>query len=219
MDKNTKQRGLLISFEGLDGSGKTVTSLTVQEMLEQRGHTVKYISFPQYDSSFFGPILKQVLNRPDAVNVDPKLLTFLFAGDRFESRDKIVNWLEQGFIVVANRYVTSNIAYGMAKSQNQSGFKEFNEKLEYELCSMPQPDYVVYLDTPLDIIKARLKNKDQDAYEKDVSFLEKVRQCYLDLTKSNENWKYVSTYSQEESRILDPNEISLSIINQYLSNK
>lgn len=211
------KRGLLISFEGLDGSGKTVTSLTVQEMLEQHGHTVKYISFPQYDSSFFGPILKQVLNHPDVVTIDPKLLTFLFAGDRFESRDKIINWLDQGFTVVANRYVTSNIAYGMAKSQDHNEFKMFNEKLEYDLCGMPKPDFVIYLDTPLETIKGRLKNKDQDAYEKDVSFLEKVRECYMDLVKTCENWKYVSTFSESESRILDPNEISAFIVNQYLS--
>lgn len=216
MNNNTK-RGLLISFEGLDGSGKTVTSLTVQEMLEKRGHTVKYISFPQYDSSFFGPILKQVLNRPDAVGVDPKLLTFLFAGDRFESRDKIINWLDQGFTVVANRYVTSNIAYGMAKSSDPDDFKLFNEKLEYDLCGMPKPNYVLYLDTPIEIIKKRLNNKDQDAYEKDLSFLEKVRKCYIDLVETSDNWEYVQTYSKEESRILDPNEISAFIIDEYLS--
>ena len=213
------KKGKLISFEGLDGSGKTVTSLTVQEMLEQRGDTVKYISFPQYDNSFFGPILKSVLfseNTP-VVDVDPKLLTFLFAGDRFEAKTKIQTWLDQGYTVIANRYVPSNIAYGMAKSKDEEEFQIFNEQFEYDICGIPRPDCVIYLDTPIEIIENRLKSKDQDGYEKNISFLEKVRNCYLKLVKSSKNWKYVETYSVDQQKILDPIDLSQMIISKYLT--
>lgn len=210
-------KGKLISFEGLDGSGKTVTSLTVQELLEKQGKVVKYISFPQYNSSFFGPILQSVLystNTP-VVDVDPKLLTFLFAGDRFEAKDKIREWLDAGHIVIANRYVTSNIAYGMAKSENQEEFKTFNEKFEYETCGIPKPDIVIYLDTPLEEIKNRLKCKNQDGYEKDFAFLEKVRNCYIKLVEQCSEWKNVKT-NDATGKIMEPTEIASIIIDKYL---
>ena len=211
------RKGKLISFEGLDASGKTVTSLIVQEMLEQRGETVKYISFPQYDTSFFGPILKRVLYSEETpiMGVNPKLLTFLFAGDRFEAKDKIQSWLDQGFTVIANRYVPSNIAYGMAKSSDTDDFKNFNEKFEYEVCGIPRPNYVIYLDTPLEVIESRLKAKNQDGYEKDLTFLAKVRECYLKLVESSPTWKYVQTFSDVEQRMLEPQEISKMIVDLH----
>ena len=208
---------MLVSFEGLDGSGKTITSLTVQEMLEERGQTVKYISFPQYDTSFFGPIIKNVLHyHREIVETDPKLLTFLFAGDRFEAKEKIKNWLDQGFIVVANRYVTSNIAYGMAKSKDEDDFMEFNEKFEYETCGIPKPDCVIFLDTPMEVIDERLRaREEQDGYEKNKLFLENVRKCYLKLVHSNESWNYIST-RDGEGNIIDPKILGETIINKYL---
>lgn len=210
-------RGKLISFEGLDGSGKTVTSLTVQELLENKGKTVKYISFPQYNSSFFGPILKSVLYSTETpvMDVDPKLLTFLFAGDRFEAKTKINEWLEAGYTVIANRYVTSNIAYGMAKSSDEDEFRRFNEKFEYETCGIPKPDLVIYLDTPLEEIKNRLKCKDQDGYEKNFGFLENVRNCYIKLVEQCSEWKTVQTCNKD-GQIMEPSEIASNIISEYL---
>jgi dTMP kinase len=210
-------RGKLISFEGLDGSGKTITSLTVQELLEKQGKTVKYISFPQYNSSFFGPILKSVLYSTETpvMDVDPKLLTFLFAGDRFEAKEKINEWLDAGYTVIANRYVTSNIAYGMAKSSDEDDFRRFNEKFEYETCGIPKPDLVIYLDTPLEEIKSRLKCKDQDGYEKNFSFLETVRNCYIKLVEQCPEWKNVRTCN-DEGQIMEPTEIASIIINKYI---
>ena len=211
-------KGKLISFEGLDGSGKTVTSLTVQDLLEKQGKIVKYISFPQYNSSFFGPILKSVLYSTETpvINVDPKLLTFLFAGDRFEAKDKIQEWLDAGYIVIANRYVTSNIAYGMAKSKDEDEFRMFNEKFEYDTCGIPKPDVVIYLDTPLEEVKNRLKCKNQDGYEKDFTFLERVRNCYAKLVQQCPEWKNVQT-NNSEGKIMDPVDIASIIIEKYVS--
>lgn len=210
MSKKLK-KGMLLSFEGLNGSEKTSTTLHVQEILEKRGYTVKYISFPQYESSFFGPIIKNILHTNN-YETDPKLLTFLFAGDRFEAKDKIESWIEKGYIVVANRYVTSNIAYGMAKSKNEDEFLEFNEKLEYDVCGIPRPDCVIFLDTPLDIIDKRLRSRESlERYEKDVEFLKNVRRCYLKLLDANDTWKYVYTRDKNE-KVIESKKIAEAIV-------
>jgi dTMP kinase len=208
------KKGMLLSFEGLDGSEKTATTLNVQEILEKRGYTVKYISFPQYEGSFFGPIIKNILHTHN-YETNPKLLTFLFAGDRFEAKDKINNWLSKGYVVVANRYVTSNIAYGMAKSKDEDEFMKFNEKLEYEVCEIPKPDCVVFLDTPLDIIDERLRSRESlDRYEKNTEFLKDVRRCYLKLVNSNDSWKYIYTRDDDEN-VIESSKIAEMIVDNF----
>lgn len=84
--------------------------------LDARGQAVFRIGFPCYES-FFGKLVGQYLNGDfgalDAV--DPHLSALLYAGDRFEAKPEIEAALSSGKVVLADRYIGSNLAHQTAR--------------------------------------------------------------------------------------------------------
>jgi dTMP kinase len=181
---------MLIVVEGLDASGKTTQTNLLVESYRKLGKKVYTLDFPRYSKNVFGKILKQFLQNQfgDSVNLNPELSALLFAGDRFESKELLDKWLsEKDSVVILNRYVPSNIAYNMAKSDNPEQIEKFIISLEYELLQLPKPDIVIVLGSSSAITKARLGNQ-TDAYESDNVFLDKVANVYLKLSEKYANW-------------------------------
>src|ERR1700732_4651830 len=106
------QRGKLIALEGIDGSGKRTQLELLSRALDARGFATVRISFPRYES-FFGKLVGRFLNGDfGSVNqVDPHLSAMLYAGDRFEAKDELESALAAGKIVLADRYIGSNLAH------------------------------------------------------------------------------------------------------------
>src|SRR6202007_770696 len=109
--------GKLIAVEGIDGSGKQTQVQLLARELESRGHKVLVTGVPQYDS-WFGKMVGQFLNGDFGAldSVDPHFTALLYAGDRFECKQPIVSALQNGDIVLADRYVGSNLAHQTARS-------------------------------------------------------------------------------------------------------
>src|SRR6476469_11165305 len=109
--------GKLIVLEGLDGSGKSVQFALLSEYLLKNDFPFMTVDFPDYQGSFFGRLVGRYLDGEfgDVYEVDPYVSSLLYAGDRLASQAKLSGWLEEGRIVLANRYVGSNMAYHSAK--------------------------------------------------------------------------------------------------------
>ncbi|OGI78060.1 hypothetical protein A3D42_03305, partial [Candidatus Nomurabacteria bacterium RIFCSPHIGHO2_02_FULL_41_18] len=136
------------------------------------------------------------------VKVHPKIASVLYAADRFESSDKIKNWLEEGNIVIANRYASANQIHQGGKISNTKKRKVFLKwlaKMEYEVFKIPKPDAVFYLSVPIPVVlklikeRDRKKNRDylgkkKDVHEKDVKFLENSRKSALWLARTQKGW-------------------------------
>src|SRR3989339_93314 len=198
------KRGKLIVIDGTDSSGKATQTELLIKHLKHDGRAVKVVDFPDYYSNFFGKFIGHCLSEQyyNFVKVHPKIASVLYAADRSESKDKIKKWLEDGNIVIADRYASANqIHQGgkIANTKKRESFLKWLSEMEYEVFKIPKPDAVVYLDVPISIvlklIKERNKNqsrkylgKKNDVHEKDVNFLENSRKSALWLAKTQKGW-------------------------------
>lgn len=184
-----------IVIEGLDGSGKSTQVKLIQNHFNEQGIKFKYLHFPIFESPVFGDLVARFLRGDlgDINSVNPYLVALLYAGDRHNASDTIKRWLNDGFLVLVDRYVLSNIAFQCAKTKDineQDKLADWIFDVEYNYYKIPKPDVNIFLDVPFSFTKARLQeqrngddrnylNGKQDIHEKDLDFQEKVRQVYL----------------------------------------
>jgi dTMP kinase len=200
-------KGKLIVIDGIDGSGKATQVGLLRERLIKEGVKVKTIDFPQYYDNFFGKLIGEYLsgNYGDFIQTDPRIASVLYAADRFESSKDIKKWLEDGNIVIADRYASANQIHQGGKINNPKKRKEFLdwlEKMEYTVFNIPRPDMVIYLDVPFEISREWLKKKiaqrkkkylngKVDVAEDNLLHLKNSRESALKLHKENKNWEKV----------------------------
>ena len=206
---------LLIALEGIDGSGKGTQSARLVEHLLQLGQKVELLSFPRYEHTRFGAAIGEFLNgKFDQLDeVHPQLASLLFAGDRFESKDVILDAAERNDVVVFDRYVASNIAHQAAKlaEPERSQLMQWIDSIEHEVYGLPRPDLTILLDLPATAAQLLIAEKAARSYtdraadlqEADGSYLERVRQVYRSLAASNKNWQVVECLSGDEVRSIE----------------
>jgi dTMP kinase len=198
------KKGKFIVIDGTDGSGKaTQVKLLVSRLKKQR-IGVKTIDFPQYKKNFFGKMVGRYLSGEfgSSFQVSPYLASILYAADRFECKERIGEWLLKGFVVIADRYASSNQIHQGGKINSHEERKKFLawlEKMEFKIFSIPRPDAIFYLDVPLEFSLDLLKNKSAqnrkkylngkaDIHESDQRHLICAKQSAIDLVKKNNNW-------------------------------
>lgn len=207
-------KGNIIVIEGIDGSGKKTQSEKLFQYLISKGLQCKLLSFPSYQETFFG---KEIANYLNGVfgslhEIHPKLAAILYAGDRFEKRDYIMNEIERGTILICDRYVPSNIAHHASKlpAPDHLKFKEWIELLEYHVFRLPQPDYVIFLDMPphlsmrlvLEKDRRNYTSKKQDLHEEDQEYLMRVYDVFNLLSQDN-NWTRIKCYENDSLRTIE----------------
>ncbi|MDD3434343.1 MAG: Thymidylate kinase [Parcubacteria group bacterium ADurb.Bin305] len=202
MTKNKRQKGRLIALEGIDGCGKSTQIKLLKQTLRRKGYHVKFIDLPSHgepSAYFVDKFLKGKFGSIEIVG--PYRAAIFFALDRYDKSFLIKQWLNEGFIVLADRYLGSNLAYQGAHFDNpehKNTFINWLFDLEYNIFQIPKPDLNIVLDVPSIVtqklitqIKDRQKIKTKetylgkakkDLYEKNVAYQETVRQIYLELT-------------------------------------
>lgn len=187
---------MLIVLEGLDGAGKSTQLKMVTAYLSSLGRQVEYLHFPRYDAPVYGELIGKFL-RGDFGAIDqvhPQLVALLFAEDRRDAASLIRHWMEQGHVVVLDRYVYSNIAFQCAKLQDRAeaaALRDWTFDLEYNRYGIPKPTLNLFLDVPISFVDAKLKRNRQgdnreylegkaDIHEADIAFQVRVREIYRD---------------------------------------
>ena len=135
------RRGKLIVLDGTDGSGKTTQLKLLIETLEAENYNVATVDFPQYGTKSAGPLEEYLNGKYGQVN--PYAASIFYAIDRFDVAFQIRSWLEQGKLVIANRYVTANAGHQGGKiADNIERIKYFKwlDNLEYNIFNIPKPD-------------------------------------------------------------------------------
>lgn len=210
-----KHKGKLIVIDGADGSGKSTQIDFLLKKFKSEGLKVKNMHFPEYEN-FFGGFIGHCLTEQyyNFINVHPKIVSVLYAADRFESSQMIKKWLDDGFVVVLDRYVSANQIHQGGKIKNakkRAEFLKWLDEMEYGVFKIPRPDLVVYLSVPLPLsikmMKERNKNSKRnyagnkkDVHEIDVDFQKNSRASALWLSTYLPNFVKVDCAKDKDMR-------------------
>ena len=158
---------MLIAFEGLDQSGKETQASHLRARIEQDGHRVHPLSFPDYATPIGQEIAKALAGDRE---FGPDVMQLLYVANRCEFRPKLDLWLSAGDVVMCDRYRASSIAYGEAQGLDPAWLSEIQQYL-------PPATLTVLLDIAPETAVQR-KATGRDRYERDLSLLARVRESY-----------------------------------------
>jgi len=204
---------LFITFEGGEGSGKSVQAKALYERLSQLAIPVTLTHEPGVTA--LGKKVAQWLKWAGDMEISPMAELLLFNVSRAQLVTEVIRPnLESGKVVICDRYADSTTAYqsygrgldlAMVKAINNAAIQGLN------------PNLTVLLDIPVEAGLARKRNKKQDRFEReDITFHQRVREGYLKLAeKEPERWLVVDG-SKSKEKIA---EIIWQRVSQLLSSK
>jgi dTMP kinase len=220
--------GVLIAIEGIDGAGKGTQSARLVHALRERGLRADSLQFPRYAATTFGRSIADFLNgRFGALEaVHPQLASVLYAGDRFESRELLLQLLHANDVLVLDRYVGSNLAHQAAKlsGTERAALMEWIEQMEFGVFQLPRPQLTIVIDMSSQMSRELVARKgardytqhQADLHESDLPYLEKVRRCYLALSHSRLDWRTVHGL-EEDGLLRTIDDVAADILHQVLS--
>jgi dTMP kinase len=180
-----------VTFEGIDGSGKSTISKLVYKKLKSLDYDVVLTYEPT--DSWIGKVVQKCIE----TKTDPYITAFTFIADRIEHCKKIKNWLEKGKIVICDRYAESTYAYQGAQMQDliDSPIRWLKE-LSNDRILVPDRTYFFEIN-PKEAL-ARIQNRNNLIPFEKINFLEKVHKNYMLLAKGKRFLKVDATKTIDE---------------------
>jgi len=196
------KKSKIIVIDGGDNVGKATQADLLLRRLSDDGVAAGKMDFPQYNKNTYGHLIKECLDSQhgDFIALDPKIAATLYAVDRYESKPEIDKWLDEGKIIVLDRYVSANMLHQGSKIEDPDKREEFLnwlDHVEYEIFDLPRPDLTIYLNVPPDESEKLLEyvvgmgGKVIDAAESDRMHQAKVAACAEYLSTSRDRWETV----------------------------
>lgn len=208
-------KGKLIIIEAGDGCGKATQTEQLYQHLKGEGRNVRKISFPNYESPS-SALIKMYLNgdfgtRPEDVN--PYAASSFYAADRYASyKQDWGRFYEEGGILIADRYTTSNMVHQAVKIQEEesrNAFLDWLWDLEFNKFGLPVPDAVLFLDMPpafsRKLREGRLNKaggSEPDIHERNERYLETCYESYLAVARRYQ-WHTISCIQEGELKSIE----------------
>ena len=173
-------KGKIIVIEGTDKAGKGTQSRLLMNALKLSGKICIMMDFPDYTTPI-GKEIRSFLGGRRSYAIEVKHL--LLSANRWEKKKDIESTIENGTIIIMNRYYQSNLVYGVSHGLKLNWLLNLDRGL-------PREDAVIVLEVSPDISYRRVP-KDRDTFEMDQKLLTEVNKNYRKLAKRF-NWKLIN---------------------------
>jgi len=220
---------VLIVIEGIDGAGKATQSELLKKALLDEGIGIVPVDFPQYGEKsayFVEEYLRGAYGSADEVG--PYKASLFFALDRFAASAKMKGMLDEGMVVLANRYETSNRGFQGQKFTDDTERKKYfawSKHIEYDILGIPKPDLVIFLHITPEISQKLVAQKEarkytqgksHDIHEADIELLRRTEKVYLEMAKDPE-WRTIDC--MQDNTIMSIEDIHakvLAVVKEFL---
>lgn len=208
--------GKLFVIEGTDCSGKQTQLEKLKQRFIKEGINFKTVSFPNYDSPS-ASLVKMYLSGEfgtDPKSVSAYIASTFYAADRYATFKKdLEEYYNNGGIILADRYTTSNMVHQSGKIKDTVERKKFLDWLwdfEFNLYKLPVPTKTFFLNMPTDVAVELMKNREnkfthdtkKDIHERDVSHLRDSYDAACSLVKEYD-WYEVKCVQDGNLRTID----------------
>ncbi|HWE91602.1 MAG TPA: dTMP kinase [Pseudonocardiaceae bacterium] len=180
--------GKLVVVEGLDGAGKRTLTDALTAALRERGASVAGLAFPRYGDSTPADLVRDALHGglgdlADSVHG----MAVLFALDRLGARERIADLRDRHDVLLVDRYIASNAAYGAARLRQDvdGAFVGWVRALEVDRFALPVPDLHLLLRVPVAVAAGRAARREgaepgraRDAFESDDGLQARCAEVY-----------------------------------------
>jgi len=169
--------GLLITFEGVEGSGKTTQMARLERWLRAKGRRVSSTCEP--DGTRLGVAVRRLFE----LEPEPLVEVFLFMAARHQHvAEKIRPWLDRGRIVLSDRYADATVAYqGYGRGVAPDLIRELNVRATGGVL----PDLTLLFDLDPAEGFRRMGRRRRDAFEREtLAFHRRVRRGYLEILRA-----------------------------------
>jgi dTMP kinase len=173
-------RGIFITFEGVEGSGKTTQMVRLARVLGRRGHRVERTSEP--DGTALGSAIRRFFERP-RLRPEPLVEVFLFMAARHQHvTEKLAPWLAHGRLVLCDRYTDATVAYqGYGRGVDVDFIRELNARATSGL----SPDLTLLFDLAPEEGFRRIGQRRLDHFEREkLAFHRRVRRGYREIHRA-----------------------------------
>jgi dTMP kinase len=178
-------KGKIIVIEGTDKAGKTSQSRLLAETLKASGKVCVILDFPDYTTSIGLEIKAFLEGKRD---YPPEVKHLLFSANRWEKKKEIESMLENGTIIVMNRYWQSNLVYGVANGMDVNWLLRLDKGLPKENIV-----FVILVNPSISAKRAEM----QDAFESDPQLAAKAYENYLKFAKQF-RWRIIDGSKSKE---------------------
>ncbi len=172
---------MFISFEGIEGSGKSTQIDLLESHLKKLGHKVAKLREP--GGTLMGEKIREIFLQDTLEKVDPITEAFLlYASRKHLDQNFLREKINQGYIVIADRYSDATVAYQCFGKGLDKNFID----LMHKGSNLLTPDLTFYLDITAEMSRDRISDREMDRMESEsIEFFDKVRQGYLKIASEN----------------------------------
>ncbi|MCS7180133.1 MAG: dTMP kinase [bacterium] len=190
------KRGIIVSFEGIDGCGKTTIVKKFYQYLLKKNYQVIVLHEP--GGTKIGDRIRKILLSKN-IEMSKFCELFLYLASRSQLiEEKIKKNLERGKIIILDRYIDSTFAYqGYGRNISLKFIRDLHSFI-IEKKYLPNITFLID-EKPENLIEI-LKRKNKDRIEEEsLEFQKKVRKGYLEIAKKNRRVKIIKRQSEEET--------------------